>query len=65
MNSRRGHAILEMVCGKGGYVRSIARDLGAKWDVMDMFNGCDAWSGPFVDQPYRWTLLKTGALRRD
>ena len=23
------HAVLEMVCGKGGYVRSIARDLGA------------------------------------
>ena len=24
----RDHAVLEMVCGKGGYVRSIARDLG-------------------------------------
>lgn len=24
------HAVLEMVCGKGGYVRSIARDLGAE-----------------------------------
>jgi tRNA pseudouridine55 synthase len=42
------HAVLEMVCGKGGYVRSIARDLGA---VL----GCHAhvvtltrlWSGPF------------------
>ncbi|MBB5517171.1 tRNA pseudouridine55 synthase [Rubricella aquisinus] len=41
-------AVLEMVCGKGGYVRSIARDLGA---VL----GCHAhvlslrriWSGPF------------------
>lgn len=39
---------LEMVCGKGGYVRSIARDLGAKL-------GCfghvlclrRVWSGPF------------------
>jgi tRNA pseudouridine55 synthase len=42
------HATLEMVCGKGGYVRSIARDLG---EVL----GCHAhvrelrrlWSGPF------------------
>ena len=42
------HVILEMICGKGGYVRSIARDLG---DVL----GCHAhvktlhrvWSGPF------------------
>ena len=42
------HVTLEMTCGKGGYVRSIARDLGA---VL----GCQAhvvrlrriWSGPF------------------
>ena len=42
------HAVLELVCGKGGYVRSIARDLG---DLL----GCHAhvvslrrvWSGPF------------------
>jgi len=42
------HVRLEMVCGKGGYVRSIARDLGAAL-------GCHAhvetlrriWSGPF------------------
>lgn len=42
------HAVLEMVCGKGGYVRSIARDLGAAL-------GCHGhvttlrrvWSGPF------------------
>jgi tRNA pseudouridine55 synthase len=42
------HVILEMTCGKGGYVRSIARDLGAAL-------GCHAhvqslrriWSGPF------------------
>lgn len=42
------HAELQMVCGKGGYVRSIARDLGAAL-------GCHAhvvalrrtWSGPF------------------
>lgn len=42
------HAELEMVCGKGGYVRSIARDLGVAL-------GCHGhvaslrriWSGPF------------------
>lgn len=42
------HVTLEMTCGKGGYVRSIARDLG---EVL----GCHAhvrdlrriWSGPF------------------
>jgi len=43
------HIVLEMTCGKGGYVRSVARDLGAAL-------GCHAhvkslrriWSGPFV-----------------
>lgn len=42
------HVVLEMTCGKGGYVRSIARDLGEKL-------GCHGhvqrlrrvWSGPF------------------
>ncbi|MEM8555572.1 MAG: tRNA pseudouridine(55) synthase TruB [Pseudomonadota bacterium] len=42
------HVVLDMVCGKGGYVRSIARDLGARL-------GCHGhvlslrriWSGPF------------------
>ncbi|MEO0745476.1 MAG: tRNA pseudouridine(55) synthase TruB [Pseudomonadota bacterium] len=42
------HVALEMVCGKGGYVRSVARDLGAAL-------GCHGhvlrlrrtWSGPF------------------
>lgn len=43
------HVVLELVCGKGGYVRSVARDLGAAL-------GCHGhvlrlrrvWSGPFV-----------------
>ncbi|WP_407494283.1 tRNA pseudouridine(55) synthase TruB [Pseudooceanicola sp. MF1-13] len=43
------HVVLELVCGKGGYVRSIARDLGEAL-------GCHGhvlklrrtWSGPFV-----------------
>ncbi len=45
------HVMLEMTCGKGGYVRSIARDLGAAL-------GCHGhvrelrriWSGPFEVQ---------------
>ncbi|MDG1431700.1 MAG: tRNA pseudouridine(55) synthase TruB [Paracoccaceae bacterium] len=50
MNDRpdADHVLLEMVCGKGGYVRSIARDLGEAL-------GCHGhvqwlrrvWSGPF------------------
>jgi tRNA pseudouridine55 synthase len=56
------HAVLEMVCGKGGYVRSIARDLG---DVL----GCHAhvttlrrvWSGPF-DLDRAVTLEQLDAL---
>ncbi len=29
-------AVLEMTCGKGGYVRAIARDLARSWAVMGM-----------------------------
>lgn len=42
------HAELEMVCGKGGYVRSIARDLG---EALGCYGHVTAlrrtWSGPF------------------
>ncbi len=42
------HVTLELVCGKGGYVRAIARDLG---DALGCFghvqNLCRIWSGPF------------------
>lgn len=42
------HAVFEMVCGKGGYVRSVARDLG---QVLGCFGHVTAlrrvWSGPF------------------
>ncbi|WP_370399782.1 tRNA pseudouridine(55) synthase TruB [Sulfitobacter sp. JB4-11] len=58
------HVELEMVCGKGGYVRSIARDLGAAL-------GCHAhvrqlrriWSGPF-DAEDGLTLDQIDALAR-
>lgn len=58
------HVELEMVCGKGGYVRSIARDLGAAL-------GCYAnvrhlrriWSGPF-DAEDGLTLDQIDALAK-
>ena len=58
------HARLEMICGKGGYVRSIARDLGEAL-------GCHAhvvalrrlWSGPF-DLEDAVTLDQVEAMAR-
>lgn len=42
------HAELEMVCGKGGYVRSIARDLGATLGCLGHVTALRrVWSGPF------------------
>ncbi|WP_319825525.1 tRNA pseudouridine(55) synthase TruB [Thalassovita sp.] len=42
------HVVLEMVCGKGGYVRAIARDLG---QALGCFGHVEwlrrVWSGPF------------------
>lgn len=42
------HAELEMVCGKGGYVRSIARDLGRALGCLGHVAWLRrTWSGPF------------------
>lgn len=42
------HVDLEMVCGKGGYVRSIARDLGAALGCLGHVQWLRReWSGPF------------------
>ena len=42
------HAVIEMVCGKGGYVRAVARDLG---EALGCFGHVAelrrVWSGPF------------------
>ncbi|SHH48997.1 tRNA pseudouridine(55) synthase TruB [Marivita hallyeonensis] len=42
------HAVLQMICGKGGYVRSIARDLG---NLLGCYGHVAwlrrTWSGPF------------------
>lgn len=42
------HVMLEMTCGKGGYVRSIARDLGAALGCYGHVRELRRiWSGPF------------------
>ncbi len=42
------HVALEMVCGKGGYVRSIARDLGQALGCLGHVRDLRrTWSGPF------------------
>lgn len=42
------HAVLEMTCGKGGYVRAIARDLGAALGCYGHVAWLRRlWSGPF------------------
>jgi len=42
------HAVIEMICGKGGYVRAVARDLG---EALGCFGHVATlrrvWSGPF------------------
>jgi tRNA pseudouridine55 synthase len=58
------HVTLEMVCGKGGYVRSIARDLGevlgCKGHVRELRR---TWSGPF-DVADALTLEQVEAMAR-
>ncbi|SDE03005.1 tRNA pseudouridine(55) synthase TruB [Ruegeria marina] len=42
------HVVLEMTCGKGGYVRAIARDLGAALGCFGHVRELRRiWSGPF------------------
>ncbi len=42
------HVLLDMVCGKGGYVRSVARDLGAALGCLGHVAWLRReWSGPF------------------
>jgi tRNA pseudouridine55 synthase len=48
LDADRDTARLEMVCGKGGYVRSIARDLGRKLGCLGHVAELRrVWSGPF------------------
>ncbi|MBT8475878.1 MAG: tRNA pseudouridine(55) synthase TruB [Alphaproteobacteria bacterium] len=42
------HAVFDLVCGKGGYVRSIARDLGCALGCLGHVTALRRlWSGPF------------------
>ncbi|QDL91790.1 tRNA pseudouridine(55) synthase TruB [Paroceanicella profunda] len=52
-------AVLEMVCGKGGYVRSIARDLGRRLGCLGHVKELRrVWSGPFeASDGIAFTLL--------
>ena len=62
------HAEFEMVCGKGGYVRSIARDLGLALGTLGHVLWLRReWSGPFrasegIDMATIERLARTGAL---
>ncbi|WP_300515472.1 tRNA pseudouridine(55) synthase TruB [Aliiroseovarius sp.] len=62
------HVTLEMTCGKGGYVRSIARDLGAALGCHGHVKSLRRiWSGPFdaedgVSMETIEELAKTGEL---
>lgn len=57
------HADLEMVCGKGGYVRSIARDLGQALGCLGHVEWLRRiWSGPFdADQGVTLEVIEAEA----
>ena len=58
------HAVLEMVCGKGGYVRAIARDLGRMLGCLGHVRELRrTWSGPFEAEA-GITLDEVDRLRR-
>lgn len=58
------HVVLEMTCGKGGYVRSVARDLGAMLGCYGHVQSLRRiWSGPF-DVEDGITLDQIDALAR-
>ncbi|MFN7053222.1 MAG: tRNA pseudouridine(55) synthase TruB, partial [Gemmobacter sp.] len=57
------HVELEMVCGKGGYVRSIARDLGQALGCLGHVLWLRrVWSGPFeADKGVSLETIEAGA----
>jgi tRNA pseudouridine55 synthase len=59
----RDTVVLEMICGKGGYVRSLARDLGARLGCLGHVAALRRlWSGPFdLDQATDWETLEAEA----
>ena len=62
------HALLEMTCGKGGYVRAVARDLGRMLGCLGhVVTLRRLWSGPFdaehgLDMATIEALARTPAL---
>ena len=62
------HVVLDMTCGKGGYVRSIARDLGVVLGCLGHVQELRRiWSGPFdaedgISMDLVEKLAKTGEL---
>lgn len=57
------HAVLEMVCGKGGYVRSVARDLGERLGCFGHVSALRRLrAGPF-DVSDAITIEKLDAMR--
>lgn len=56
-------ARFEMTCGKGGYVRAVARDLGHELGCLGhVLQLRRLWSGPFnLDQAVGWDILETEA----
>ena len=56
-------AELELVCGKGGYVRAIARDLGRALGCLGhVLTLRRTWSGPFeVENALTWETLEANA----
>lgn len=56
------HSMFEMVCGKGGYVRSIARDLGQTLGCGGHVTALKRiWSGPFdLTDTVGFDVLETG-----
>ncbi len=59
----RDTAEFEMVCGRGGYVRSIARDLGARLGCLGHVAALRRlWSGPFdLADAIDWATLEAEA----
>ncbi len=67
VSSDRDHATFEMVCSKGGYVRSIARDLGQALGCLGHVRELKRiWSGPFdLTDAVDVALLETGPNNAD
>ncbi len=61
------HVTFEMVCGKGGYVRAIARDLGAALGCLGHVTELRrVWSGPFeLEDAVALDTIEAGAKSPD